>query len=640
MRITVFLICVLAMINSKNTDASGQDESTQPSPLTVAEKSDYKSTSTSSEVVDFVKACDAKAQHVTTFVWGKTVEGKDMIGSIVSTKPYTLGQQDERNVVILLGNIHSGECAGKEALLMMLRELSDNPDHEWLKRNVIIFAPNYNADGNDRMGKNNRRGQAGPVNGMGRRENAQQLDLNRDFSKIESPEARALVKLIDTANPHMFVDCHTTDGSRHQYKLTYDIPHNPATAAPIRNFLRQKMMPVVTKQLEDQGTLTFYYGNFGRDNKTWTTYGYEPRYSTEYVGLRGRLGILSEAYSYLDYKGRIFATKDFCGALLDYVTKNHAAVHQLLDSVDKDLVETATKDPQRVQISLAAKAVPFKEKFMLKGFKDDQPTDFECDFIGDFESTKSTSLPYAYILPVEQARVVDRLMMHGVKVERLTRDIELDVEIDEVANLAKQRRFQKHEMVRVESNRRKSKETVTKGTYIVRTAQPLGRWIAYMLESESDDGYAFWNFFDEWMAVGKAFPVGRIPMPADLPTEEISEVSKVGMITLDSIDGPNNLLKDLPKAPRWLGKTNILRANVYDREMLLDAQSASFVNRPARPYNRPDVIAAIIDAGLDEEVAKELADADPLLPTSNEVALFSAKNYSVVYHLGEGEKKK
>ncbi len=427
---------------------------TAPDPLTVAEKSDFKSTSLSAEVVEFVDACAGKANHVSKFVWGQTVEGRDLIGATVSRKPYQLGDQDDRNVVLLLGNIHSGECAGKEALLMMLRELTDNPDHPWLDNNVIIFAPNYNADGNDRIGKYNRPGQVGPVNGMGRRENAQQLDLNRDFCKIESPEARALVGLINKTNPHLFVDCHTTNGSRHQYGLTYDIPHNPATAESIRSFLRQKMMPVVTKRLEEKGQLTFYYGNFNRDNTKWTTYGHEPRYSTEYVGLRGRLAILSEAYSYLDYKGRIIASKDFVSALLDYASENHQAIHDLLQAVDDELIQTAKTQPQRTSISLGAKMTAFDEKVPIRGFKDDQPHDYLCEFIGNYESTKSTRLPFAYLIPADQARVVDRLLMHGTAVEKLTADQDVEIEFDTIKSFDRsQRAFQKHKMVRVETER-------------------------------------------------------------------------------------------------------------------------------------------------------------------------------------------
>ena len=643
MRTVVLLTFVLTLMNFSATNAIGQagnqDEKSQPQ--TIAESSDFKSTSKSAEVVEFVKSCAAKSGHVTDFVWGKTVEGRDMIGAIVSKKPYKLGDQDGRNVVLLLGNIHSGECAGKEALLMLLRDLTHNPDHPWLEKNVILFAPNYNADGNDRMGKNNRPGQVGPVNGMGRRENAQQLDLNRDFCKIESPEARSLVALINLANPHLFVDCHTTNGSKHQYGLTYDIPHNPATAQPIRDFLRQKMMPVVTKRLEeDKNQLTFYYGNFSRDNTQWTTYGHEPRYSTEYVGLRGRLAILSEAYSYLDYKGRIVASKDFVASLLDYMTENADAVHQLLDAVDEELITAAKSEPARVSVSLAAKVSSFDEKVSIKGLKDDKPHDYLCDFVGNYDSTNSTPLPFAYVIPVKQARIVDRLLMHGAAVERLDDDWKTELEIDTVTSLDRAKRaFQKHNMVRVSANRDVEERTVPAGTYIVRTAQPLGRWISYMLESESDDGFAFWNFFDAELVEGKEFPVMRVAQPVEVKTTPTTSAEKVGMISLDMIDGPNNVLENVSKSPKWIGKTNWLSTGIYNDAVYIDAETGGIVSQPAKPFSPANVKAAMIDIGIEEEIVDKILKEDPVVATNNSAAIFSGEEYSVVYFIGGEDEK-
>ncbi len=375
-------------------------------PQTVAELSEFKSTSTSDEVVKFIDECDKTAAHVQKFVFGKTVEGRDMAGVTIFKKPYELGQQDDRAVILVIGNIHSGECAGKEALLMLIRQLSHHPDYRgWLDNCVLVIVPNYNADANDRMGKNNRPGQIGPENGMGRRENAQQLDLNRDFIKLESPEARALVGLMNKVNPHLFIDCHTTNGSKHQYALTYDVPHNPATAQPIRDLLRNTMMPEVTQRLEDNGTLTFYYGNFNGDHTTWTTYGHEPRYSTEYAGLRGRLAILSEAYSYISYKDRIFATLDFVSTCIDYIHEHAAEVNQLLQAVDEDLIRAAASQPSRIEISLNAKAVACKEKCILKGYKDDQPCDYECEFIGEY---RSNSKNFAAVCLPDTAQVRPR----------------------------------------------------------------------------------------------------------------------------------------------------------------------------------------------------------------------------------------
>ena len=532
-RVTFLLLAVAFgfAIPASAIPASGQAQDLDTGqPLTVAEKSDFKSTSRSAQVVQFIDQCDAHAEHVSKFVWGKTHDGKDMVGAIVSTTNYTLGDQPEdRNVILLLGNIHSGECAGKEALLMILRELTHDPAHGWLKHNVILIAPNYNADANDKVAKDNRPGQVGPVNGMGQRHNSQDLDLNRDFGKLESPAARALVGLIDKANPHMFVDCHTTNGSKHQYGLTYDIPHNPATAAPIRDYLRNQMMPEVTDQLKQKGQLTFYYGNFNRAHTTWTTYGHQPRYSTEYVGLRGRLGILSEAYSYLDYKGRIVATKDFVSALLNFVTQNHETVRGLLDSVDADLIKSGKTSPERTSISLGAKAVAFKEKFMVKGFKDGQPHDYECDFIGDYQSTKQVSMPYAYLIPAEHKNIAQRLQMHGVKVEKIGQtgnsqnsDLQLEVQVDTLRSLVRnEQTFQKHKMIRIESERSAQKQTIPAGMFVVRTGQPLGRLACYMLESQSDDGFAFWNFLDDSLEVGKPYPIWSIAKPVELPLEPV-----------------------------------------------------------------------------------------------------------------------
>jgi dipeptidyl-peptidase-4 len=636
--LTPFLTLLILIMNPASSDLLGQDDdaATKAEPLTVAEQSEFKSTSTSQQVVDFVETCDAKADHVRKFVWGTTVEGRDMVGAIVSRKPYELGDEDDRNVVLLLGNIHSGECAGKEALLMMLRELTYDVDHEWLDHNVIVFAPNYNADANDRMGKRNRPGQIGPENGMGRRENAQQLDLNRDFCKIESPEARALVRLIDQINPHLFVDCHTTNGSKHRYALTYDVPHNPTTAPAIREFLRERMMPEVTLNLDQAGVSTFYYGNLSRDNSQWTTYGHEPRYSTEYVGLRGRLAVLSEAYSYISYRDRIEATKAFVSELLNFVTRNQEAVHKLLDSVDQELVTAAKTQPQRVPVSLDAKVTSFELRCKIKGFKDGQPHEYECEFVGKYEPLKTTQLPYAYLLPEKFARVADRLKMHGVKLESLVVDTDLQVEVDTFTELNRsQRAFQKHKFVQAESDRNSTERQIPAGTYVIRTGQPLGRFLSYMLESASDDGFVFWNFFDDVIEIGGEHPVLRLPTPVKLQIRPVDKIEPNGLIDLSMIDGPNSILDGFSKSPKWFGQNNWLTTTTFGREFLMDAESASFLDRPARLYAVSELTKELEAIGLHEESASDLANEKPEIATNGKVAVFANDDHAVLYYLGQ-----
>ena len=630
-------VLFLVFAASINSLAGAIQETVKLSELTtVAESSDFKSTSTSAQVVEYMTNCSSQADHVQQFVFGKTVEDRDMVGAIVATKAYELGQQDDRVVTLVLGNIHSGECAGKEAILMMLRELASNPNHAWLKNMVLIFVPNYNADANDRMGKNNRRGQIGPENGMGRRQNAQNLDLNRDFVKLESPEARSLVALIDKVNPHLFIDCHTTNGSKHQYALTYDVPHNPATAEPIRNFLRKKLIPTVTKELDQKGTKTFYYGNFNPEHTAWTTFGHEPRFSTEYVGLRGRLAILSEAYSYISYKDRIFATKDFVSQCLEYVHQHANDVRTLLDSVDKDLVRIAGSQPSRIAVSLNAKVEKFDEKVPVLGYKDDQPHSYDCDFLGNYVPTRSVPLPYAYLVPAKLARSVDRMLMHGISVESLNQDQKLEVSIQVIKDLNRNERvFQKHRMLQAQSQQENGTREFKRGTFVVRTAQPLGRLAAYLLECESNDGLVFWNFLDRELQVDKEYPIYRLDNRVDLDVSNVSKASQTGRITLDMIGGSESVI---PKddRPRWING-QFLEAELWGRKLLLEPETMSFTATAPPAFESEKLVELLTNEGVPEEDAKLIADSKPRKSEDGNWLVFDTSKHDVVFNVEKAQ---
>ena len=604
----------------------------QDQPETIAESSEFKSTSSSQEVVEFVDWCAGHADHVNKIVFGQTVEGREMVAAVVSRKPYKLGQQDERAVVLVIGNIHSGECAGKEGLLMLLRELTHNVDHAWLDNLVVIIAPNYNADGNDRMGQFNRPGQVGPENGMGRRENAQNLDLNRDFMKLDSPEARALIGLMDQADPDLFIDCHTTNGSRHQYGLTYDIPHNPAVDSQIRDFMRVKMMPEVTQRMEDAGTLTFYYGNLNRDKTSWSTYGYEPRYSTEYGALRGRLTILSEAYSYNSYADRIKDSKQFVTTCIDYLHENAAAVKSLLDDVDQRLVKSARTQPERVSLSLAAKLTDFSEPVVIKGLDGDQKVDLECQFFGRYEPTLSTPMPFAYVIPHHCARQVDRLLKHGIDVQVLTEPVTIPVQVDTVVNLdSSKRAFQNHRMVQLETQRETAERQLPSGSYVVRMDQPLAKLVGYLLESQSDDGLVVWNFFDDSLKVGAEYPVLRIAKPTELKTDPVQQVDKPGKIELGMIQGPRQIVPP-GNPPKWVNG-NQLETESFGRKLLMDAETGSITRAATRSLRGVNVVDMLTASGFTEKVADSMAEATPTWSDSGRYAILQQGNDSALLDL-------
>ena len=230
-----------------------------------------------------------------------------------------------------MANIHAGEVEGKEAMLHLSRRILFGDLKPLLSKLIILIAPIYNADGNEKISINNRTAQNGPIAGVGVRENSKSYDLNRDYMKLDSAEARALVNLLNRWDPHLTVDLHTTNGSYHGYHLTYSQPLNPNSSAAILSYHRDKMLPAITKaMLKNHKLRTYYYGNFPRFTNLptpgqptrWEAFTHQPRIGQNYHGLRNRLTILSEAYSYLTFKRRVEVTEKFVEEILKYAAAN------------------------------------------------------------------------------------------------------------------------------------------------------------------------------------------------------------------------------------------------------------------------------------------------------------------------------
>ncbi|MCJ7582887.1 MAG: M14 family metallopeptidase, partial [Candidatus Aminicenantes bacterium] len=273
--------------------------------LTTAESSEFTATSRYDEVMTFIK----KLQSLSSLVRVETLcispEGREVPLLILGNPPPSSPQAlnfDSRIVVYIQGNIHAGEVEGKEASLMLARDIILEKDHPFLDNLVVLFAPIFNADGNEKISPDNRRGQVGPENGAGVRYNGQNLDLNRDGIKLESPELQGLLQnVLNRWDPALLVDLHTTNGSYHEEPVTYSWPLNQNGDLSIINYMKDKMMPWISQDLQDNyDTLAIPYGNFmdrTDQEKGWQTYSHLPRYIANYVGLRNRLSILDENYS-------------------------------------------------------------------------------------------------------------------------------------------------------------------------------------------------------------------------------------------------------------------------------------------------------------------------------------------------------
>jgi len=532
----LFTITTLAI--SAPTAQSPAPQSKPDALQTRPERSNFEETSRLEDVTAFLSALTAKSPLVRVQTFGTTEEGRAM--PLVTLSNPAVSRPAERPagrpVVFLLANIHGGEVEGKEAVQVLMRRLTSGDLRPLLDRMVVVIAPIYNVDGNEGIDVMNRTAQYGPVAGVGRRENIKGLDLNRDYMKLESAEARALAAAFTAWDPHLVVDLHTTNGSYHGYHLTQSIPLNLSLSPKILDYHRETMMPAIMKSLEaNHKVRAYYYGNFGRGNaapgelRRWNAFDWRPRAGQNYVGFRNRLTILSEAYSYLSFKRRIEVTEQFVEEILKYVDSHRAEVVALTRALDDEWMKRAAGSaemplgveyemrplPKPVSIlvgEVKQEVNPRNQRPMTVAIEDSYKPEQMQDY-AYFAPTRSVPMARIYVLPADASfqPIVDKIRQHGVVVEELKAPLTAEVSSFVVEAITKSPKpFQGHNEVRLKGQYVTEKTTLPAGTRIVRLAQPLGLLGAYLLEPESDDGLTNWNFMDAWLEVGKPAPVRKI----------------------------------------------------------------------------------------------------------------------------------
>jgi hypothetical protein len=559
MRFAPFILAAAVMLNAQTPDLR-----------TRAEATDYSETSSYDDVVRIANGIVSSSPLAKYETFGTTEEGRALPLIVLSEPAVTTPEAARRlgrPIVFVQANIHAGEVEGKEASLILARRLTTGDLRPLLKQLVVLIAPIYNADGNEKVSVMNRTAQNGPVGGVGTRENGKGLDLNRDYMKLESAEARALVGLMNRWDPHVAIDLHTTNGSYHGFHLTYSPTLNPNADARLIALERDRLLPAVQQAvLKKDNFRTYYYGNFAseasmtRENShvdpaspgdtIWRTFDHRPRFGNNYVGLRNRVAILSEAYSYLDFRGRVRVTEVFVEEMLNAVAANAVRITALTAQLDAETKALATAPaapraagagaaPARnmfgVDFRLAALPAPVD---ILVGDVDKQPneksghdmlvmsdkvTPVKMKEFGTFEAIRGVPMPRGWLIPrqhVESGRysaAIDRLRWHGLQMQHLAADAQVDVERFVIQALTKaERPFQGHSEARLSGRFEPAKLSVQEGALYIPASQPLARLAFYLLEPESDDGLVTWNLIEAGLAPGETYPVYHVLNTATL----------------------------------------------------------------------------------------------------------------------------
>jgi hypothetical protein len=303
----------------------------EPLPRTHAEETGFRETGSYDQTFEFIRQLQRRSPLVRMEQFGETAQGRAMYVVVLSSKGrFTPNRAHSENkpVVLISNGIHSGEICGKVASLMLMRDLAGGDLEGLLDKVTLLIVPIFNADGHERTSVHNRLNQNGPEGGMGQRVTALGLDLNRDFMKLDSPEARAWVhNLFNRWLPHLTIDMHTTDGWDHRYALTYLYDRHPLMPPSLERTVAG-IVERITPKMREAGFPIQVYGSIDKlePQKGYTIWPPHPRLCTSYVATRGRLALLAEAHSHKDFETRVNAAFDFLRNILQDVAARGAEV--------------------------------------------------------------------------------------------------------------------------------------------------------------------------------------------------------------------------------------------------------------------------------------------------------------------------
>ncbi|UJJ59051.1 M14 family metallopeptidase [Rhodanobacter denitrificans] len=487
---------------------------------TPAEAAHFRTTPSYADTLAYLQRLQRAAPgviHLETF--GSTPEGRPMTVVIASgdgTFDPAAARAAHKPVVLLQAGIHPGEIEGKDAGLMLLRDIAvAGKVPHLLDQVVLVYIPVFNVDGHENASPYHRINQNGPER-MGFRGQAQYLNLNRDYVKADAPEMRAWLKLWQRWLPDFLIDVHTTDGADYQYDLTWytEDPHklDPALSAWQRDAIVKHVMPAY----EQRGHLASIYLEFkdGREpRKGIINFGSGPRFSTGYAALQNRPALLIETHMLKPYANRVRAVYDLVELLLEQVGAHPAAL--LAATAQADAATIARAHDANARVALSFEPDPQPTRFELKGYAftlshsdisgsewirydPRTPKRYTIDNWNGLLPDVSIAPPAAYAVPAQWTTIIDRLDAHGIAYRRTERPLTIRAEgyqLDDPVWASKP--FEGHLMLRDFRLRAVPREvTLPAGSAIVPLDQRAANVAIELLEPQAPDSLLRWGFLD------------------------------------------------------------------------------------------------------------------------------------------------
>jgi len=504
--------------------------------MTIAELSNYKETGGLEEVERLSgELARAWPDAVRSFEFGRSAEGRIMRGVLISRSGALTPAELRTKAIPLLmiqGGIHPGESDGKDAGFAALRDLlRDSASNALLERIAVLFVPAFNTDGHERVGRWSRPNQNGPLE-TGWRTTAQNINLNRDYMKADTPEMRAMLRLIDTWDPLVCADLHVTDGADFEPDISLQVEPLNQGDANLRVSGR-RMRDALIARLTELGflALDFYPDLASTDDPTsgFALTVYSPRFSTGYFPQRNRFTVLVETHSWKDYAHRVRVMHNTITSLADLVGAHGRDWLELAQQADQTAMKlggaemaldfkSSWREPAQAggsvpdrDASTAARVIEFRgyaytrtpsriSGALVTTYDPKTPQIWRVPLRDQVEVSISATAPLGgYVVPASfAADIAPRLEAHGITFSRMagTRG-----EINANAFRATEVRFstapfEGRMRAQLSGAWREEKYALNDGALFVPIAQPLARLLVALFEPRAPDSFAAWGLFN------------------------------------------------------------------------------------------------------------------------------------------------
>jgi len=486
--------------------------------LTVAEKTDFHATSSYDETMAFLRKAEAAAAElirVTDF--GRSGQGRPLPLVIVSADGAFTPEAAAaagKPVLLIQSCIHAGEVDGKVATLMILRDIALGRKPELAEGVIILFAPIYNADGHERVSPYNRSNQDGPVEGMGYRATADGINLNRDFLRLASPEAKAMARLVAKWNPDLHVDNHVTNGSDHAWVLTWLVAEapllDPAVDAWIDAHLPTVLAATAAAGHPNGPYVSLVSGTDPAAGMIWDVS--EPRYSSGYFPLRNRPSILIEMHAHKPFRDRVYANRAFLEELISEVGRSGKELVRAVAAADAAEIARGRADAKpsdvvvRWGVSKEGETIVWPayrwtvEDSVVTGgervvYHPGEIREIELEWRHAPVPVLELARPRGYLVLAGWPQIEEVVADHGLKALRLTADTKLEVETVRLSNpkLATSP-YQGVAMVEdFDVSRQTERRTIPAGSLWIPADQPDFEIAVQLFEPEAPDSLVRWG---------------------------------------------------------------------------------------------------------------------------------------------------